>query len=67
MVDCFEDSHDIRDHERQGKLQVLDVFEDDLDESQSLVVVEEKLDFPLDNGCTHFEEVHDFTTLEPTY
>ena len=41
MVDCLEDSHDRRDNERHGKLQVPDVFEDDLDEIQSLVVVEE--------------------------
>ena len=43
------------------------MFEDDLDESQSLIVVQEELEFPLENGCTLFEEVHDSTTLEPTY
>ena len=57
----------MRDHEKHKKLQVLDVFEDDLDGSQSLVVVEEELEFPLENGYTLFEEVHDSTTLEPTY
>ena len=67
MVDCLEDSHDIMDNEKHGKLQVLDLFEYELDESQSLVVVEEELEFPLENGCTLFEEVHDSTTLEPTY
>ena len=60
MVDCLEDSHDMRDHEKHGKLQVLDLFEYELDEIQSLVVVEEELELPL-------EEVHDSTTLEPTH
>ena len=40
-VYCLEDYHDMMDHEKHGKLQVIDVFEYDLDESQSLVVVEE--------------------------
>ena len=57
----------MRDHERHGKFQVLDVFEYELDEIQSLVVVEEELELPLENGYTLFEEVHDSTTLEPTY
>ena len=43
------------------------MFEDDIDESQSLVVVEEELELPLEDGCTLFEEVHDSTTLEPTH
>ena len=30
-------------------------------------MVEEELELPLENGCTLFEEVHDSTTLEPTY
>ena len=30
-------------------------------------MVQEELEFPLENGCTHFEEVHDSTTLEQTY
>ena len=34
MVDYLEDSHDIKDHEENEKLQVLDVFEDELDEIQ---------------------------------
>ena len=55
MVDCLEDSHDMVDHEKNGKLQVIDEFEDGPDESQSLVVVEEKLELPLDNGYTILE------------
>ena len=43
------------------------MFEDDIDERQSLVVVEEELDFPLENCYTLFEEVHDSITLEPTH
>ena len=30
-------------------------------------MVEEELEFPLENGYTLFEEVHDYTTWEPTY
>ena len=67
MVDCSEDSHEMRDHERHGKLQVLNVVEDYLDEILSLVVVEEELEFPLKNGYTLFEEVHDSTSLEQTH
>ena len=74
MVDCLEDFHDMMDHEKHGKLQVLDEFEygidefeDGLYESQSLVLVEEELELPLDNGYTLLEAVHDYTTLEPTY
>ena len=55
------------DHEKHEKFQVLYVFEDDIEESQSLVVVEEELELPLEDGYTLFEEVHDSTTLEPTY
>ena len=43
------------------------MFEYELDEIQSLVVVEEELEFPLEDGCTLFEEAHDFTTLEPIH
>ena len=43
MVDCLEDSDDMMDHEKHGKLQVLDEFEDGIYESQSLVVVEKEL------------------------
>ena len=44
----------MRDHEIRGKLQVLDVFEDEIHEIQSLVVVEEELELPLKNGYTLF-------------
>ena len=52
----------MRDHKRHGKFQVLNVFEYEIDENKSLVVVEEELEFPLENGCTLFEEVHDLGT-----
>ena len=55
------------DHDKHEKLQALDVFEDDLDEIQSLVMVEWEFEFPFENVYTLFEEVHDSTTLEPTY
>ena len=55
------------DHEKHEKLQVLDVLEDYSDEIQSLVMAEEELELPLENGYTVFEEVHNSTTLEPTY
>ena len=56
MVDCLEDSHDMRDHEKHEKLQVLDVFEYDIDEIQSLFLVEEELELPLKDGCTLFKK-----------
>ena len=65
-VDCLEDSHDMMDHEKHEKFQVLDVFEDNMYERQSLVV-EEELELPLENGYTIFEEVHKSTTLEPNH
>ena len=55
-VDCLEDSHDTMDHEKHEKLQVLDVLEDYSDEIQSLVMVEEELELPLENGYTIFED-----------
>ena len=36
-------------------------------ERKSLVLVEKELEFPLENGYTLFEEVHDSTVLEPAY
>ena len=36
MVYCLEDSHDMVDHEKCGNLNVLDVFEDELEEIQTL-------------------------------
>ena len=61
MEDCSEDSHDTRDHEKHGKFQVLDLFEYYIDDIQSLVLVEEELELPLENGYTFFGEVHDST------
>ena len=66
-VDCLEDSHDIMDHKKHEKLQVLDVLEDDIDDVQSLVMMEEELELPLENGYIIFEEVHNSTTLEPIH
>ena len=34
MVYCLEDSNDTRDHDKHPKLRVIDVFEDEIDESQ---------------------------------
>ena len=65
-VDCLEDSYDMMDHEKHEKLQVLDVLEDYSDEIQPLVMVEEELELPLENGYTILEEVHNSTTQEPT-
>ena len=36
MVDCLEDSHDMVDHEKCRNLNVLDVFEDEFEEIQTL-------------------------------
>ena len=55
------------DHEKHSYLQVLDVFEDDINEREELVVVEQELELPLDNGYALFEEVHNCTTLEQIY
>ena len=55
------------DHEKHEKLQVIDVFEDDIDDIQSLVVVEEELELPLENGYTLSGEVHDSTILQPNH
>ena len=43
------------------------MFEDEFGDKQSLVVVEEELEFPIDIGYTLLEAMHDSTTLEPTY
>ena len=42
-VDCLEYSHDMEYHEKCGNLNVLDVFEVDLEEIQTLDEVEEEL------------------------
>ena len=65
MVDCLEDSHDMVDHEDWGNLNVLDVFEYELEEIQTLDVVEEELELSLDEGYAIFKEEHDSSTLEP--
>ena len=67
MVDCLEDSHDMVDHEKCGNLIVLDVFEYELEEIQTLDVVEEELELSLDEGYAIFKEEHDSSTLEPIY
>ena len=67
MVDCLNDSHDMMDHEKHGKLQFLNEFEYGFNDIQSLVVVEEELDLPLEKGYTFFGEMHDSTTLEPNH
>ena len=54
MVDCLEDSHDMVDHEKCGNLNALYVFEDYLDEIQTLDVLEEALELSLDEGYAIF-------------
>ena len=66
-LDFLEYSNEIMDHKKHEKLQVLDVLEDDSDEIQSLVMVKEELELPLENGYTIFEEVHNSNTLELTH
>ena len=56
MVDCLEDSHDMVDHEKFGNLNVLD---DDIEEIQTLDVVEEELEWSLDEGYAIFKEEND--------
>ena len=46
---------------------VLDVFEDELEEIQTLDVVEEELKLSLDEGYEIFKEEHDSSKLEPIY
>ena len=55
------------DHEKFGNLNVLDVFEYELEEIQLLDVVEEELELSLDEGYAIFKEEHDSSTLEPIY
>ena len=42
-VGCLEDSNDMEDHEKCGNLNVLDVFEVELEDIQTLDEVEEEL------------------------
>ena len=63
MVDCLEDSHDMLDHEKSGNLNVIDVFEYELEDIQTLNVVEEELELSLDEGYAIFNEEHDSFAL----
>ena len=54
MVECLEDSHDMVDHEKCGNLNVIDVFDEELEEIQTLDVVEEELELSLDEGYAIF-------------
>ena len=67
MVDCLEDSHDMVDHKKCGNLNVLNVFEDELEEIQTLDVVEGELELSLNEGYAIFKEEHDSSKLEPIY
>ena len=67
MVDCLEDSYDMVDHEKCGNLNFLDVFEDELEDIQTLYFVEEELELSIDEGYAIFKEEHDSSTWEPIY
>ena len=54
-------------HDKCGNLNVLDVFEYELEYIQTLDVVEEELELSLDEGYAIFKEEHDSSTLEPIY
>ena len=55
------------DHEKFGNLNVLDVFEYELEEIQTIDVVEAELELSLDEDYAIFKEEHDSSTLEPIY
>ena len=55
------------DHEKCVNLNVIDVFEDYIEDIQTLDVVEEELEFSLYEGYAIFKEEHDSSTLEPIY
>ena len=55
------------DHEKCGNLNVLDVFEDEIEQIQTLDVVEYELELSLDEVYAIFKEEHDSSTLEPIY
>ena len=55
-VDCLEDSHDMEDHEKCENLNVLDVFEVELEEIKTLDEVEEELELFLDECYANFKE-----------
>ena len=56
----------MEDHEKCENFNVLDVFEVELEEIQTLDVVEEELELSLDEGYAMFKGEHDSSTLEPT-
>ena len=62
-VDCLEDSHDMEDHEKYGNLNVLDMFEVEIEDIQTLDGMEEELELSLDEGYANFKEEHDSSTL----
>ena len=55
------------DHEKCINLNVLYVFESEIEEIQTLDVVEEELELSLDESYVIFKEEHDSSTLEPIY
>ena len=55
------------DHEKFGNLNILDVFEYELEDIQTLDVVEEELELSLDACYAIFKEEHDTSTLVPIY
>ena len=57
----------MEDHKKCGNLNVLYVFEYELEEIQTIDVVEEELELSLDEGYEIFKEEHDSSTLEPIY
>ena len=56
----------MEDHEKCENLNVFDVFEVELEDIQTLGVVEEELELSLDEGYAMFKGEHDSFTLEPT-
>ena len=57
----------MEDHEKCGNLNLLDVFEIELEQIQTIDVVEEELELSFDEGYAMFKGEHDSSTLEPTY
>ena len=55
------------DQEKCVNFNVLYVFEYEIEEIQSLDLVEEELELSLDEGYAIFKEEHDSSTLEPIY
>ena len=55
------------DHKKCRNLNLLYVFEYELEDIQTLDVVEGELELSLDEGYAIFKEEHDSSTLEPIY